>query len=271
MTQIICLANSWKRGERCIAGLETATYRWLRPVCSQYPEDGRVPKAMRLVGDREPRLLDILDIPLDKTGPDFGFECENVTVLAGKWRKVGAVEPVDLLPYCSNAAYILHNPEHYVEVSWLQSLPFEQRQTLQLVYASQLRVYREINPEGRPRWRGTIITPQGLVLSQLSVTDPQFFQRLEWGKMPQYPCLVTVSLSMPYRPSEDWDRGDRCWKLIAGAIELSPFHQILIEMKRMGWSKEQGRAYLQKTYKKQTRIQLNPTERQDFLNYLRSL
>lgn len=271
MTQIICLANSWKRGERCIAGLETATYRWIRPVCSQYPQDGRVPKAMRLLGDREPELLDIIDIPLDKTGPDFGFECENITILTGQWRKMGKAEPVDLLPYCRSTSSILHNNDQYVSVSWLQSLPFEQRQTLQLVYASELQVYREMTREGRPRWRGTIITPQGLVLSQLAVTDPQLFQRLEWGKMPQYPFLVTVSLSMPFRPKEDWDRGDCCWKLIAGAIELSPFHQILIEMQRIGWSKDQGRAYLRKNYRKQTRFQLTLPEMQEFLTYLQSL
>ncbi|WP_332955721.1 hypothetical protein [Microcoleus sp. AR_TQ3_B6] len=36
---------------------------------------------------------------------------------------------------------------------------------------------------------------------------------------PQKACLVTVSLSMPWRP-DDWEGDDPCWKLIAGVVEL---------------------------------------------------
>lgn len=50
MTQIICLANSWKRGDRCIAGINLLKAQWIRPVSSL--PDGRVPKEMRLIGDR---------------------------------------------------------------------------------------------------------------------------------------------------------------------------------------------------------------------------
>jgi hypothetical protein len=274
MTYIICLANSWKRGERCIAGIEPSTNRWIRPVCSQYPQDGRVPENVRLIHRREPKLLDIIDIPLADTGPDFGFECENLTILPGQWQKVGRVEPVDLLPYCSNSPQILHNDRRYVKVSFMQSLPFEQRETLQLIYVSELRVNREIisqNGQPRARWKGTMITANGRISDSLTITDPELFQRLEWGKIPQYPYLITVSLSMPFKPSDDWDEGDCCWKLIAGAIELSPFHQILIEMKRIGWSKAQGRDYLQQTYQKQSRQQLNLEEISSFLTYLQKI
>lgn len=82
LKRIICLANSWKLKERCIAGLDLATGKWIRPVCdSLYPEDGRVPSFVRAIEGREPELLDILQIPLAKTGPDFDFECENLSIL----------------------------------------------------------------------------------------------------------------------------------------------------------------------------------------------
>ncbi|MBD0345112.1 MAG: hypothetical protein ICV63_09890, partial [Coleofasciculus sp. Co-bin14] len=48
MTQIICLANSWKHGDRCIAGINSLKGQWIRPV-SHLP-DGRITKEMRLIG-----------------------------------------------------------------------------------------------------------------------------------------------------------------------------------------------------------------------------
>ena len=59
----------------------------------------------------------------------------------------------------------------------------------------------------------------GQRLSRLGITDPLFVQKLDQGHDPIVPCLVTISLSMPYRPP-DWDKDDPCWKLIAAVIEL---------------------------------------------------
>lgn len=217
MTQIICLANSWKRGDRCIAGINTIKNRWIRPV-SNLP-DGRIPKEMRLLEGIEPALLDILEIPLGKTGQDFGFERENLSVLPGKWRRVGQVPPRYLLKYCSNENYILHNDKRYVTISFMQSLPPSQRCTLQLVKAVQF----SIQPVGRrfessAKWEGSIITANGQQLTA-TITDPVFIRRLELGYRPKNHYLVTVSLSMPWRP-DDWEGDDPCWKLIAGVVEL---------------------------------------------------
>lgn len=217
MTQIICLANSWKRGDRCIAGINPTTSQWIRPV-SDLP-DGRVPKQLRLIGGTEPTLLDILEINLDKTEPDFGFENENFSILPGAWRRVEQVPPAYLLNYCDNEEYILHNDRRYVTVSFLQSLPVPRRRTLQLVKAVKFSV-RAIGKrfEGAEKWEGSIVTTTGQRLTA-TITDPVFVRRLELGYRPPHPCLVTVSLSMPWRPS-DWEGDDPCWKLIAAVLEL---------------------------------------------------
>lgn len=217
MTQIICLANSWKRGDRCIAGINSLKGQWIRPVSSL--PDGRIPKEMRLIGGTEPALLDILEIPLAKTGPDFGFECENLSVLPGKWERVGKVPPAYLNKYCSNEEYILHNEQRYVTVSYLQSLPMPQRLSLQLVKAVKLSV-RTVSQrfESSSKWEGSLVTTTGQQITA-TITDPVFIRRLELGYRPQNPCLVTLSLSMPWRPS-DWEGDDPCWKLIAAVVEL---------------------------------------------------
>ena len=44
-----------------------------------------------------------------------------------------------------------------------------------------------------------------------------------------------------------------------------------IEMDRIGWTKQEGRDYLKRTYKKSTRQRLDVDELMDFLHYLRAL
>lgn len=68
-------------------------------------------------------------------------------------------------------------------------------------------------------WKG-VVSSGGRVL-ELTITDPAFCERLNKGHQPSKSCLLTMSLSMPYRPPE-WkeDEPPVCWKLIAGIIEL---------------------------------------------------
>lgn len=217
LTRIICLANSWKHGDRCIAGINPQTGKWVRPISSL--PDGRVPKEMRQINRREPALLDLLEIPLAATGKDFGFESENQDILPGKWRKIGRVTPEEASQYCSQDPEILHNDHRYVTVDWLGSLPVERRITLQLVKAVKFSARAKGERfAGGEKWEGDLVTDKGKRLTA-TITDPIFTRRLELGYRPEQPCLVTVSLSMPWRP-DDWEGGDPCWKLIAAVIEL---------------------------------------------------
>ncbi|WP_198648425.1 hypothetical protein [Cyanothece sp. BG0011] len=271
MTEIICLANSLKLQERCLAGINPKTGRWVRPICSQYPNDGRVPAKIRLINHKEPSLLDVIDIPLKETGNDFGFESENLTIAPGKWKKIKSIPATDLLDYCSETDYILHNSSKYVTVAYLQSLPLEKRSTLQLVYASKLLITEKPGSMLTSTiWKASIIINNGQQLRDVNITDPEFIERLETGYRPNNPCLVTVSLSMPYRPPHWKKEGNPCWKLIAGVIELSDIDLILVEMKRIGWTIKKGRDYLQKHYRKCSRTLLTEDEIQEFLSYLKS-
>lgn len=211
VTRFVCLANSWKRGERCIAGIDMQTGEWIRPV-SDLPY-GAIPQVMRRIDCREPELLDVLEIPLATTGDNFGFECENRTVLPGKWQRIGRVAGEDMVKYCQDDEFILHNQERYVTVPFLQSLPEQERKTLQLVKAVEFSV----RFTGK-RFMGSVISDRGQSLTA-TITDPVFAYCLDLGIPPKVPCLVTVSLSMPWRP-EKWEEDDPCWKLIAGVIKL---------------------------------------------------
>jgi hypothetical protein len=259
MTQLICLANSWKHGDRCIAGINPTTGQWIRPISAL--ENGQIPPHIRLIQQREPALLDILEVPLTEhefdnrrlrgvarratplkrrffvgagcarpnekplveltlTEEPIEFARENRLMQSGVWRKIGRVQPEALLPYCQQGEFILHNTQRYVLLSYLQSLPFSCRQTIQLVKAVTFsaRISGQ-RLDGSEKWEGRLFTETGLELTA-RITDPLLVRRLELDCLPKLPCLVTVSLSLPWVPP-DWAGEEQpCWKLIAGLIEL---------------------------------------------------
>ncbi|MEH2203328.1 MAG: hypothetical protein V7K53_04480 [Nostoc sp.] len=276
LKKIVCLANSKKNGERCIAGIDLDTGNWIRPVCVRdgYSDDGRVPRDVRLVERREPELLDILEIPLADEGNNFDFESENLTILSGEWRLLGKAKPTDVFQYCGNYPYILHNRKKYVNVSELQSLPFRQRRTLQLLHVVNLSV----QSQGIKQWKGSLETASGQKLTDAKITDPIFIEKLETGYQITNDYLVTVSLGMPWA-HDNWEGEPPCWKLIAGVIDFPKFAsqqsdliaQTDKEIERIGWDIDQGRKYLQQSFNKISRQQLSLEELTQFLNYLKSI
>lgn len=219
VSSIICLANSWKHGDRCIAGINPQNGRWVRPISDL--DDGRIPRSMRLLDGQEPRLLDIINIPLGDTGNDFGFESENLSVLPGQWKKQGEVTAKEMLKYCQSDQYLLHNSKKYVTVSELKRKPFSLRKTIELVHVTEFSIETKQRDVGINQYKGSITSVHGQRLKNLGITDPLFVQKLDRGDQPVVPCLVTLSLSMPHRPP-NWEGDDPCWKLIAAVIDLEP-------------------------------------------------
>jgi hypothetical protein len=260
MARIICLANSQKHGERCIAGIETSTGKWIRPVSNL--DDGRVPRNVYLVNGEEPKLLDILEIPLSETSP--GYECENRLILPGKWQHVGKASVSDLIQYCEEEI-IYSQWLNSVPFSFLQGLPPHDRRTLQLIRTYRLNTFQY---QDTGKWEASLPTKSGQTM-KAKITDCALIEKLNTGINIGEECLITISLAQPWRKSEYHELA--CWKLIAAVIELFEIDLILFEMKRLGWSIERGRSYLQETYNKRTRQELTVSEITEFLNYLKSL
>jgi len=151
-------------------------------------------------------------------GNNFDFESENLSVLEGAWKCLGKATIQDILPYCSNSNYILHNSWKCVFPSDLKKLPFEKRRTIELFKVVDL----SIKSDGNKGFKANIKTDKGLKLDNAKITDPEFIKNLENGYDPSSKnFLITVSLSMPWKPPQ-WDQNDEapCWKLIANVIEI---------------------------------------------------
>lgn len=218
MTRIVVLANSWKHHDWCIAGIDLDTGKWIRPVTRL--DDGRIPRSAMKLDAYFPELLDVLEIPLDSTGPDFGFESENRTIMSGRWRHRGTLSYGDLRRFYNRCEHVLHNHHKYVTLEEMQAKPFEERSTLQLMYTDKFRVRdARKNTTDRHNWKGVIVS--GGREMAATITDPVFFGKLDRGEKTLPSCLLTMSLSMPYKPA-NWggDREAVFWKLIAGVIEV---------------------------------------------------
>jgi hypothetical protein len=217
MTRIVCLANSWKLNARCVAGIELKTGRWVRPV-SNLPH-GEVPVRRTYVAGREARLLDVLDIPLAATGPHYGFERENRTILPGQWVLAGTLEGKEIQRYVEAGRQVLHNSYKYVAKGALERMESDRRQTLQLIKVDRLVTNAAQRASGKRKWEGLVTMRDGSG-KRLGITDPAFCDKLDSGYRPKGACALTISLSLPYTPP-NWDGpADPCWKLIAGVIEL---------------------------------------------------
>lgn len=212
MARIICLANSFKHGGRCIAGIDIDTQKWIRPV-----PDGNgdaVTSAMRLIDGKEPQILDIIDIPILDSGPDKGCQPENRTLKAGKWRKLDQITAQDLLKYCEDDSVILHNHQEYVLPEVFTKLPTGKWKSLQLVHNTNVGFTPAYKQN---QWRVVFRDGKGHVLD-LKLTDPLASDKLRKDKISKN-CILTVSLATRWSPS-DGKQPERCYKMVAGVVEL---------------------------------------------------
>ena len=99
-TRIVCLANSYKEGGRCIAGIELNKnnelphdLKWIRPVCNTL--HGEIPTM--LVQHIKP--LDILKFKIIANASE-GFQSENVLFDKKSLKRIGSIDISKLSDLC---------------------------------------------------------------------------------------------------------------------------------------------------------------------------
>ena len=209
---IICLANSYKHNGRCIAGIDAAGH-WVRPVSSS--QKRAIDKHTRTIDGGEPQILDVLKIPLHAHGPVDGCQPENKLLKMGQWQKIGRAKPENLVRYCEDDSVVLHNNLDYVRASCFRMIPSYGWKSLQLIRNNNVIFEQENN---KAKWRANFVNCKGAALS-LRVTDPAICERLEQGDNISKDCLLTVSMATGWSP--DKKTAKRCYKFVAGVVELN--------------------------------------------------
>ena len=225
--RIVCLANSRKRGGRCIAGKELladgAVGEWVRPVSSR-PDEEVSERERRYPNGKEPELLDVIDVPVQSPCPR-DHQQENWRIdPRRRWTKARGLDrsavdqlldPASPLWVNGHSSRDGFNDRFPLEIarSIGDSLRLIEVAGLQLVVSQPGLNYGD----DAKRVRGEFLHEGDEY--RLSVTDPAYEQSYKQRPNGSYSvseAYLTISLGEPFQnPNNgEWD----LYKLIAGVI-----------------------------------------------------
>ncbi len=214
MAELICLANSWRPGGRCVAGINVESGEWVRPVP---PGGGAILEDQTIVQGRPLALLDVIELELDEPKLDTRFQCENREVLTWDWWRVRQATVNEAQQYCKDTEEILHNHGKVVGPGQIEARPPEEWTSLQLVHSGDVRF--EEDKYKNNRWQARFSVGPGGWEYCLGVTDPEITRRLNEPETIGPNCLLTISLTEPIELPE-YNKPELCYKLVAGVVEL---------------------------------------------------
>jgi hypothetical protein len=224
--RIVCLANSFKTGGSCIAGREVLANGkyggWLRPISSR-PTAEVKPSECRYQNHASPKLLDIIDVPLNKAAPR-NHQTENHEIDAtSRWVKVDELPWDELEQLRERPASLWINSDRTTTGAFnciSQAEAATLHDSLVLIKKKDFTV--EV---GSKTWDGrTTKTFRGNfkhngTLYSLSLTDPvatKAFSAKDAGEYQLDVVYLCISLTEPY------DKDGRCHKLVAAVITNPP-------------------------------------------------
>lgn len=214
--EFLCLANSRREGERCVAGLVPGR-GWVRPVPDQ------AGSAVPTSGVRHFGLLDLVDVDLGHPAPIAGQQ-ENVLLGPGGFSVAREHNPARLR---GDVDALIEERPSLLELGSPTSIPFAEvqsgviGQSLTLVEPASVEWRVETNSRGQPSVRCQF--DLGWRRFRLPVTDPDVearfqgmglgaYDRSAAGIPDDHRLLLTVSLGGPFEGF--------CYKLVAAAIAL---------------------------------------------------
>ncbi len=206
---ILCLANAWKKGGRCIAGIRMDEGSWVRPVSDT--KDGELTDSQcKMDAGRQVAPLDVVRVYLKAPAPR-PHQPEDWLISARQWRlqrRLDASEAKKVLKKSRelHEGGIFGTTTDRVPLSQIDSLPGGR-------IKSSLTVVRAKAPEFRwgkkPGQKRAVFRHAGTTYD-LAMT---FEDRPPVGQSTSK-WYFTISLGEPFHGS--------CYKLVAGAIEVPP-------------------------------------------------
>jgi hypothetical protein len=221
LDRIVCLANSYKHENRCVAGISLVTKKWVRLVSFDNP--GCLTEEQTCYPDgTEAGILDVFEAEL---GDECGSNShpEDVLVLEKAWHLVRQFElPTDarfLAGFCNKGPALLKGYGDRLYGRRIEGNPVEH--SLELIHPEDLWWWiRE--DKGKRKNRGLFKVGNTIrARYDLAVTDPLWLKRMHSlppgiyphakffdGKTPN--TFLTISLSEPFEGFH--------YKLVAGVV-----------------------------------------------------
>ncbi|SDR06387.1 dual OB domain-containing protein [Natronobacterium texcoconense] len=226
--EMVCLANSEKHGDRCVAGVRLDTGGWLRPV-SDDTGAGLLESQYETVSGHHPEPLDTVRVKLDHQWPKY-HQPENWVISSESWELIDT-ELHDRAILAINAALqregtILHDTAHAIPKRELTNTPVFR--SLTLISPTEPTFYVREKDDGTIQPR-TAFEFDGHEYD-LPITDPTWRQQARTAGVGSLPSeeivsdheeiLFTISLG------EASDENKMCYKIVAAVFSLQASHLI---------------------------------------------
>lgn len=205
--QILLLANSKKLGGRCLAGLRTDTWEWVRPVTDS--QHGDVSRKDCLVNGSPLVPLDVISIELEAHAPRK-HQKENYFFNASSIKYEVRAEVQAVSHFLDRATeivpYLVASPSVKVLPDFFDQAP-EPQPSLALIKVSGAKI-RDVGKASREISFAFMDQAWALQL-----TDDNFFpEQREFDLGPSYLCISLGEL---------FEERNAHWKFVAAAIPIS--------------------------------------------------
>ena len=224
----ICLANSYKYGGRCLAGIEIelsangrqyrpllrddGNPRWIRPV-----QKGAEHESIAIETAQNIRLFDILEIEVSEAC-GRGCQGENVYFKSLKIISHLKCDNEHILPLCSKEIVVLNSPHTYLAESEYQ----RGNHSLMLIRPEKTSIFAENKQtdDGQQKRKYYAKFVYCGIEYKLPITAPEYLSRMEsyspialTGEFPTGTFYFTISIA-----AEPWNGVHH--KLLAGIIDM---------------------------------------------------
>jgi Dual OB-containing domain len=217
---IVCLANSFRPGGSCVAGIEIVNGQlasWVRPV--SHRQNQAISDGEKTYADGTSlQMLDVVEIPFDAHQPEH-HQTENWLITNGaRWKKVGKAAPDDVVGAVLPASTPLWRPAQstYTGRHDLVSGPVAHAHdwSLALVQPETVNVDVAFNPfsQNNEVW---VSFSWANTPHKIKLTDPVEFARFNTGVGDCHELerpILCISLA------HVWDEKNTASKLVAGLI-----------------------------------------------------
>lgn len=199
---IVCLANSYKHGGRCVAGVCVDGGKWIR-LRGAAP-DGSLDTHESVLDDgSEPRLLDLIEVELHYAIPSDAHP-EDWQIAPVPWRLIerpaAAAQLQKITAAADKSTTILRGYRDRMSTEEIQAKPLQSS----LVLVCPTEIYWWIRQEGEKR-KYRALFRRHYVTYDLAVTDPRWLEQLNLMPAGIYPhatfagpaceTWLTISLS----------------------------------------------------------------------------
>lgn len=213
--KLLCLANSWKEGKRCLAGVKWPELDvWIRPISTDI-EGGAVPTNRC----RHVKLLDLIEIEISEVVNTVVYQPENMALGESEIKRIRNL-PIDEV---RTDLFRLSNYPERLLGSHVRNNISESEANLGLSSSIKLiRAKCRFHQDDRNKWRAEFnLNRFGQIDERktydLPLTDPDWTQRCnadpDWAGMNR-DIFLTVSIGNEFRGSH--------WFLVSGVLEVFP-------------------------------------------------